>query len=78
MLFIDLMSSLITQFALKQTCRTYEILSHIEGPACWYGVYGKQSVECQEVLFSFSNSSASSDETSVSSVFFAAFLFSRM
>ena len=61
-----------------ETDRTYEILSHIEGPACWYGVYGKQSVECQEVLFSFSNSSASSDETSVSSGFSAAFLFSRM
>ena len=61
-----------------ETDRTYEILSHIEGPACWYGIYGKESVECQEVLFSFSNSSASSDETSVSSGFSAAFLFSRM
>ena len=60
------------------TDRTYEILSHIEGPGSLYGVYGKESVESQEVLFSFSNSSASSDETSVSSVFFAAFLFSRM
>ena len=60
------------------TDRTYEILSHIEGSGSLYGVYGKESVECQEVLFSFSNSSASSDETSVSSVFFAAFLFSRM
>ena len=58
--------------------RTYQILSRIEGPACWYGIYGKESVECQEVLFSFSNSSASSDETSVSSGFSAAFLFSRM
>ena len=61
-----------------ETDRTYEILSHIEGPPCWYGIYGKKSVECQEVLFSFSNSSASSDETSVSSGFSAAFLFSRM
>ena len=61
-----------------ETDRTYEILSHIEGPACWYGIYGKESVECQEVLFSFSNSSASSDETSVSSGFSAAFFFSRM
>ena len=68
-----LMLSLITQFA-----RTYEILSHIEGPGSLCGLYGKESVESQEVLFSFSNSFASSDETSVSSGSFAAFLFSRM
>ena len=61
-----------------ETDRTYEILSHIEGPGSLYGLYGKESVESQEVLFSFSNSSASSDETSVSSGSFAAFLFSRM
>ena len=61
-----------------ETDRTYEILSHIEGPACWYGVYEKESVESQEVLFSFSNSAASSDEPFVSSGLFAAFLFSRM
>ena len=61
-----------------ETDRTYEILSHIEGPASWYGVYEKESVECQEVLFSFSNSAASSDEPFVSSGLFAAFLFSRM
>ena len=61
-----------------ETDRTYEILSHIEGPGSLCGLYGKESVESQEVLFSFSNSYASSDETSVSSGSFAAFLFSRM
>ena len=61
-----------------ETDRTYEILSHIEGPPSWYGVYEKESVESQEVLFSFSNSAASSDEPFVSSGLFAAFLFSRM
>ena len=59
--------------------RTYEIITHIQGQSFWYGDLGEiKSVESQEVLFSFSNSAASSDETSVSSGLFAAFLFSRM
>ena len=62
-----------------ETDRPYEIISHIQGQSFWYGdLGGIKSVESQEVLFSFSNSAASSDETSVSSGLFAAFLFSRM
>ena len=61
-----------------KTDRTYEILSDIEGPASWYGVYGKESVESQEILFSFSNSASSSDGTSVYRGQFPVFLFSTM
>ena len=62
-----------------ETDRPYEIISHIQGQSFWYGdLGGIKSFESQEVLFSFSNSAASSDETSVSSGLFAAFLFSRM
>ena len=62
-----------------ETDRTYEIISHVQGLYFQYGdLGGIKSVESQEVLFSFSNSAASSDETSVSSFLFAAFLFSTM
>ena len=61
-----------------ETDRTYEILSIIEGPASWFGVSGKESVESQEILFSFSNSDVATDETSVSRGQFPAFYFSAM
>ena len=55
---------------------TYDIRSHIAGPASWYGENGKESVQSQKILFSFSNSAASTDGTSVSRGQFPAFLFS--
>ena len=61
-----------------KTDRTYEILSIIDGPASWYGESGKESVESQEILFSFSNSDLHTDETSVSKGQFPAFFFSTM
>ena len=61
-----------------ETDRTYEIISHIEGPSFWYGENGTALVGSQEVLFLFSNSAAFSDGTSVSRGQFPAFLFSTM
>ena len=61
-----------------KTDRTYEILSVIEGPGSWYGESGKESVESQEILFSFSNSDVATDGTSISRGQFPAFFFSTM
>ena len=59
--------------------RTYEIISHIQGPAIpWFGEGGEKSVYSQEILFSFSNSAASHSGTNVSTGQFPAFLFSTM
>ena len=59
--------------------RTYEIISHIQGPAIpWFGEGGEKSVYSQEILFSFSNSAASDSGTNVSTGQFPAFLFSTM
>ena len=62
-----------------ETNRTYEIISYIQGPAIpWFGEGGEKSVYSQEVLFSFSNSSASNGGTNVSRGQFPSFLFSTM
>ena len=59
--------------------RTYEIISYIQGPAIpWFGEGGEKSVYSQEILFSFSNSASSRDETNVSCGQFPSFLFSTM
>ena len=62
-----------------ETDTTYEIISHIKGRGFWCGdSSGIKSVESQEVLFSFSNSAASSGGTDVFRGQFPAFLFSTM
>ena len=58
-----------------ETNRTYEIISRINGPLSWFGEIGQQTVEIQEVRFSFSNSAASRIGTDVSLGQFPAFLF---
>ena len=59
-----------------ETNRTYEIISRVNGPISWFGEIGQQTVEIQEIRFSFSNSAASISGTSVSRGQFPAFLFS--
>ena len=59
-----------------ETNRTYEIISRVNGPLSWFGEIGQQTVEIQEIRFSFSNSAASISGTSVSRGQFPAFLFS--
>ena len=59
--------------------RTCEIISYIQGPASSsFGEGGEKSVDCQEILFSFSNSASSCDGTKVSRGQFPSFLFSTM
>ena len=58
-----------------ETDKTYDIISRISGPISWFGERGQQTVEIQEVSFSFSNSAVFSNGTSVSSGQFPAFLF---
>ena len=59
-----------------ETNRTYEIVSRINGPLSFFGEVGQQTVEIQEIRFSFSNSAASRTWTDVSRGQFPAFLFS--
>ena len=61
-----------------ETDKTYDIISRISGPISWFGERGQQTVEIQEVSFSFSNSAVFSNGTSVSSGQFPAFLFSTI
>ncbi|KAM7440537.1 hypothetical protein ABFA07_010228 [Porites harrisoni] len=56
--------------------KLYEIVSLIEGPSSWRVCAGKNPVAVQGVQFSFSNSAASTNGTSVVIGQFPAFLFS--
>ena len=61
-----------------ETDKTYDIISRINGPISWFGERGQQTVEIQEIRFSFSNSAAFSNGTNVSRGQFPAFLFSTI
>ena len=56
--------------------KPYEVVSVIAGPSSWRVGAGKNPVAVQGVQFSFSNSSASSNGTTVDNGQFSAFLFS--
>ena len=56
--------------------KPYQIVSLIEGPSSWAVIGAKNRVEVQGVRFSFSNSAASANGTSVDIGQFSAFLFS--
>ena len=56
--------------------KPYEVVSLIKGPSSWRVGAGKNPVAVQGVQFSFSNSSASTNGTTVDNGQFSAFLFS--
>ena len=54
--------------------RVYDIISHIKGPKSSYGEEGQETVECQGVHFTFSNSGASNNGTNATRGQFPALL----
>ena len=56
--------------------KTYEIVSHIEGPSSWRVINGKYTDEVEGIEFSFSNSSISKNGTDANRGQFPAFIFS--
>ena len=58
--------------------KTYEIVSHIQGPSSWRVVRGKYTDEVEGIRFSFSKSSTSWNGTDESSGQFPAFIFSTL
>ena len=56
--------------------KNYEIVSCIQGPNSWYGIQGRESIECQGVRFTFRHSGASSNSTLGTQGQFPALVFS--
>ena len=56
--------------------KTYEIVSHIEGPSSWRVINAKYTDDVEGIEFSFSNSSTSNNGTDASLGQFPAFIFS--
>ena len=77
MVTMDLMSCLMTLFALSRVKRMRPV-SLIKGPSSWRVTNGKESDEVQGIQFSFISSASSKNGTNVKTGQFPAFIFSTM